>query len=466
MMLSGVRRAVARHGMLAPGDLVLVAVSGGPDSVALAQALAILAPEWGIRLHLFHLNHGLRGVEGAADARWVADFAAQRGLPCTVREADVAAAARRYGGVEAAGRALRYRELGELARATGARRIAVGHNREDQAETLLLRLLRGAGRRGLGGMAPVRPADPPAPPGTTLIRPLLSTARAEIVAFCREQGLAPRVDASNAEAHYLRNRIRLELLPLLRRGYNPQIVRHLAETAGLLRAEDEYLEEAAAAALRRRGLAPEGFAAAELTAEHPALQRRMVRRLADAAGLSLDRAHVEAILDLCAARGTASTDLPGGWRAVAEYGVLALRPPAAPEAAAGAAEPVPLAVPGATSALGWRFTAARAVAGAADAAAGGGRLAVEVDPERLPGALAVRTWRPGDRIHPPGMAGSKKLQDLFVDLKVPRAQRRRLPVLVAGAAVVWVVGLRVDRRFAAAPGQPCWRITAEPPPQP
>lgn len=468
MILEQVRRAVTRHGMLAPGELVLVAVSGGPDSVALAHALHLLAPELGVRLHLFHLDHGLRGEAGAADARWVAEFAARRGLPFTVRQAHVAAEAARHGGVEAAGRAVRYRELQRVAAATGARRVAVGHNRDDQAETLLLRLLRGAGRRGLGGMAPVRPLGPGSAPGTTLIRPLLAIARAEIEAFCAAEQLDPRTDPTNAEPLYARNRIRLELLPFLRERFNPQVAARLADTAAVLRAEDDYLDAAAQAALAGLGLPPGQVPAAALLGVHPALRRRMVRILAGQAGVALDLGHVEAILDLCTTTGTTATSLPGGWQAVAEYGLLTFLSPG-PGAAATAA-PVPLPVPGQVDALGWRFTAALAPAPDGTGApagvhpeAGDRALALELDPARLPGALAVRTWRPGDRLYPVGMTGSKKLQDLFVDLKVPRTRRGRVPLLVAGDAVLWAVGLRSDRRFAPAPGTPCVRILATPP---
>lgn len=457
-MLEQVRRAVVRHRMLAPGELVLVAVSGGPDSVALARALDLLIPEFGVRLHLFHLNHGLRGAAGSADARWVEEFARRLRHPCTVREVDVAAEARVHGGVEAAGRAVRYRELGRLAAELGARRIAVGHNREDQAETLLLRLLRGAGRRGLGGMAPVRPAGPPAPPGTTLIRPLLGVSRADIEAFCRAESLEPRLDETNAESLYQRNRIRLELLPFLRERFNPQIALRLAETAAVLRDEDEFLDEATRLACLRLGMSPDHVPVGPLLQEHRALQRRMIRLVAEQAGLTLDLGHVEAILDLARMPGTATLSLPGGWQAMAAYGHVRLRAPGEQAPVAALPEPVPLPVPGSVTALGWRFTAS--IGGAGPGSGQGASLAL--NPASLPGGLAVRTWRPGDRLYLPGMAGSKKLQDLFVDLKIPRDERRRVPLLVSGDAVLWVVGVRADRRFLAAPGtDPIW-VTAMP----
>lgn len=457
-MLERVRKALIQHRMLAPGDLVLVGVSGGPDSVALVQALHILAPQRGFTLHIFHLNHCLRGSDSYEDARWVAAFAQRLGLPCTVREVNVAAVAQAYGGTEAAGRAVRYQELGRLAAALGAQRIAVGHNQDDQAETLLLRLFRGAGRRGLAGMAPVRPAGPPAPPGTTVVRPLLSVARADIENFCRDHGLTPRFDKTNAEPTYLRNRVRIELMPFLRQHFNPSITRRLAETAALLHDEDNFLDEAARAVCTRHGMNPHRISAEALLAEHPALRRRIIRLLAGRVGVTLDMAAVEAILHCAGTSGRAAVSLPGGGRVLSENGWLHFQVCSDREEAPGAVvpDPLPLPVPGEVIALGWRFTALPR------SHASDNPLQLVLDPDRLPGPLAVRTWRPGDRIYPTGMRGSKKLQDLFVDAKIPRQQRNQIPLLVTGDVVIWVVGLRADRRFLMGSSQSGVLVTARP----
>lgn len=454
--------------MLQPGDRVVVGVSAGPDSVALAHVLWRLAPELDLYLHLFHLHHGLRGAAADADAAYVEELARQLNCPCTVRRAAVEELAREAGGsLEAVGREIRYREMATLAAATGARCIATGHHRNDQAETLLLRLVRGSGRLGLTGIPPVRPAGSGAPPECTVIRPLIDVSRAEVEAYCREQGLVPQQDLTNADPRFLRNRIRLELLPLLEQGYNRRIVDRLADLAGILRDEEEFLQAAVTAAWDRRGVRAEPdavtFPAGSLTAEPPAVARRMLRRAAAGLDAGLDLAHVDSVLEhAAAAAGTCVLDLPGGLAAVIEYGSVTLQRTAgrAEETAVAA---VHLAAPGVTRvpALGLELDVeeAPAVPGAQE---GGGDAALRIalDPSSLPGPLLLRTRRPGDRLFPTGMDGSKKLQDLFVDLKVPRHDRNRIPILAAGSEIVWVVGIRADRRFLAAVGEPGWLVRA------
>ncbi|MCG0239179.1 MAG: tRNA lysidine(34) synthetase TilS [Firmicutes bacterium] len=471
-MLEQVRQTLRRYGMVQPGDRVLVAVSGGPDSTALALALARLAPEWGFSLHLFHLHHGLRGEAADEDARWVEALAASLGLPCTIRRVDVRALAQAEGkGLEAAGRQARYQELARLAGEVGANRVATGHTRDDQAETVLLRLLRGTGPGGLAGIRPVRPLGPPAPPGTTVIRPLLEVSRRETEAFCAAAGIVPRWDATNLTPDFTRNRVRHELLPLLRQ-FNPAIVDRLAELAEVAREEDDHLAaataEAAAAWGCRLGEEEASLPLAALRQLPIALGRRLIRLAAAGFGVCLPFRHVEALLR-GAREGKGCWDLPGGLTAAVGPEALILRrrtpggTPAdpGPDAKGGPLpQPVPLAVPGETEVpeLGVSFRAEWV-----DAPGGGPAAPDSVDlaPERLPGPLAVRTWRPGDRIYPVGMSGSKKLQDLFVDSKVPRARRSRIPLVVAGDAVVWVVGLRVDRRFLAGPEGPRLRLTVQ-----
>lgn len=466
-VLDEIRRFVARHGLLEPGDRVIVALSGGPDSLGLALALHRLRMPWRLDLHLFHLHHGLRGEEADRDAAFVQEVAERLELPCTVVRRDVRGEASRLRtGLEAAGRAVRYRELAGLAARLGASRVAVGHTRDDQAETVLMALLRGTGRRGLGGMAPARPLGFGAPPGVTLVRPLLAVGRAETLALCREAGLEPRRDASNEDPRFLRSRIRTELLPLLRERYSPAVVLRLATLAEILRDEEAFLRRAAAEAAGRHGATfgprESRLPAPALTEEHPALARRIVRLAGEAAGVSLPARQVEAVLDLARSPGSGEVHL--GWQLVAEKAggaVRIRRRREAREAPAAGAQPVPLPVPGSVvwPPAGVTLTASREGPVGEPSA---GPWAVDLDPDLLPGPLAVRTRQPGDRIFPVGMDGSKKLQDLFVDLKVPRPDRDRVPIVVAGDRVVWVVGHRADRRFLAAPGRPRLALRARP----
>lgn len=413
--------------MIRPGDLVMVAVSGGPDSTALLHGLYQLALDLGYQLHLFHMDHGLRGNDALADAAYVLRLAAELDLPVTVVRLQQGALT--GPGLQAAARGARYQAMERVAAKVGAQRIALGHNRDDQAETVLMRFLRGAGAQGLAGIPPVR---------GPYIRPLLSVSRAQIEAYCEQQGLTPQTDRTNLKPIYLRNRLRLELMPLLEERYNPNLRESLARMADLLREEDRLLDRLAEGALERHG----GLTVAALAAEPRALARRMVRL---AAGTDLPYQSVEQVLNL-PEQGTHEFHLPGGLRAVSEYGAIRFE---RQERTDQDRTPILLAAPGQTMLpnLGLLFS----VQPASSLFHVTSKEQILLDPLRLPGPLAVRFRRPGDRIWPTGMEGSRKLQDILVDAKVPARQRDRVPLLVAGEEILWVVGLRADRRYLAAP---------------
>lgn len=447
-----VRGTIERYGMLAPGDGVVVAVSGGPDSLALLHLLWSLREAFGLSLHVAHLNHLLRGEAARADAAFVRETAERLGLPVTVEEVPVADLARAEGlSLEEAGRAARYRFFRRVCAAAGARRVALGHTRDDQAETVLMRLLRGAGPAGLAGIPPVRDG--------WVIRPLIAVPRAAVEAYCREQGLEPRRDASNESTAFLRNRIRLDLLPRLEALFHPELRASLARTAEILRAEDEWLEAQAEEALsglcRTEGdrlvLSVDGIERLPL-----ALRRRVVRLAAERAGVAagaLAFDHVERVLALAVGRTGRGVSLPGGREARRDQDGIVLGTGPAGAVAFRYEWPVPgsLDVPEA----GVRLTAdllegPPQPAGPAGYGGDGREVAV-LDADRVPLVLTVRSRLPGDRLRPAGLGGEKKLQDLFVDAKVPRRRRDRVPVVVAGDRVAWVVGQRVDSRAAAGP---------------
>ena len=451
-MLDKVRRAMDLHDMTRPGDRVLVAVSGGPDSLALLHVLNDLSPERGLALHVYTLDHGLRGDESAGDAAFVAEAAASLGLPCTAERVDVGAEGFRRGlSLQAAARALRYERLAAVATRIGARRIATGHNREDQAETVLLRLLRGAGLRGLAGIPPVRDG--------IYIRPLLAVSRAEIEEYLARHGLEPRRDPTNARAVYLRNRIRLELVPQLQRDYNPRLVDTLAAMAERLRHDAEFIELAAAAAwsdvTEASGAAGEvALNVAALLAQPPALVGPILQRAVAPAfrgtGRELSSTAVAAIVALAQRGHNGELDLGADVVAGISYGRLVFRRhrgPAAPY------DPVPLPVPGdvIVETAGARITATLCRPGETPAPGAEEPGCAIFAWDRLPGPLAIRSRRPGDRLSPVGMTGTQKLQDLFVNSKVPRHQRDLVPLLVAGEDILWVMGFRLDRRWAVAP---------------
>jgi len=326
-----------------------------------------------------------------------------------------------------------------VAQEVGARRIVTGHTQDDQVETVLLRLVRGAGRRGLGAMRPVR---------GRLWRPLLAATRADVRRFLAERGLGFAVDRTNADLRHARNRVRRLLVPLLRAEFNPRLGPALAALAERLRDEDDFL--AAAAAGRARELVAGEHLRTAVAKEPPALARRIVRSwLERGARRGVGAMHVARVLALSAGRARGAVAIPGPARVVREGEVLVRRPGRAATPSSFAFE----IGPGRTvvhPAGGWRvaFSAARA-RGAGEARAAGVAHAL-FDADALPGGLVLRSPAPGDRVRLLA-GGTRKLQDVLVDAKVPRETRALLPVLAAGAEILWVPGLA---RGAGAPVGP------------
>lgn len=461
-----VREAVRRYDMLRPGEKVVVAVSGGPDSLALLHLLWTLRDELGITLHVAHLDHGLRGEEAQADAEFVRGVAAGLGVPVTVGEVRVAELARVRGlSVEEAGREARYSFFREVMVATGAARVALGHNRDDQAETVLMRLLRGAGPAGLAGIPPVR--------GGWIIRPFLAVPRTAIEAYCREQGLSPRHDSTNEEDRFLRNRIRRDLLPLLESDYNPALRAALANLADILRAEEEWAGGMAEDVLAQVMREEEGtvFLPVRVLGKAPLALRRRLVRLAAArvgpAGRVLPFEHVEQVLALLDAGAGRGVSLAGGLTAWREAEALALAgadPVGEPAVPFAYSLPVPGRVEVPEAGL-WVSAEVREMDGAPPARPGAGAAGFRppaadrpgethvavLDADRVAAPLVVRNRRPGDRFWPLGLGAQKKVKEFFIDAKVPRRLRDRVPLVEAGGGVVWVVGYRVDERFRAGP---------------
>jgi tRNA(Ile)-lysidine synthase len=455
-MLDRVRETVARHGLFERGDRVVVAVSGGADSVALLYLLRALAPGYRLRLVVAHLHHGIRGQAADADATFVAKLTRRLGLRLARGRADVPRRARRSGlSLEMAARQARYDFLVRTARRFRANVIATGHTADDQAETLLLRLIRGAGMQGLRGIPPRQSLR-----GLRVVRPLLDCTRTDIERYLRARRLAWREDESNRDPAILRNRVRHQLIPWLENQFNPEVRSALVRAGSILAADHDWLDQMAASLLaectvaRTRRGRPGSLVARSLAAAPLAARRRVLRAWLERGGVRADELGFTAVERLerllHRVRGSEQLSLPRGWIVRRRYGTLALEQQTETRRRPTAAR-IPLEGESVLPELGIRVVTRLARGVVKERGRGPGRLPARasLDPAARRGrALRVRTWRPGDRIRPFGMEGSRKIHDVLVDAKVPRDARRAIPLLVCGREVVWVPGYRISRDWA------------------
>ena len=437
--------------LLSRGDRVLVAVSGGPDSVALVSALCALRLRWNLQLWVVHFHHGLRGTEADDDAEFVKSLSERFGVPFFCRRLPVASTRVKGRSLQDTAHHLRYEALLTLSLAIGANKVALGHTQDDQAETLLMWLLRGAGTTGLAGMPAMRE--------DRFIRPLLEVGRGDILQYLSEQGVPFREDSTNRKPVYLRNRMRHEVIPALH-AFNPGLVKTLSRQAVILREDDRYLDQLAEAELtclsQPAGEDEWNFDRKKLLALPLALQRRVVRlalRRITAQRQGPSFAAVSQVLDRVVSGRSGSMGKIQGVLVTREYERIRFVPVSSERhERASDMEPcrVPLPVP---SSVTWPLTGQRVMASFLHSSVTPERVSSSlacavVDPDRLTLDLEVRSWSPGDAFQPFGMHGRrKKLQDFFADLKIPRQARRRIPVIVAPEGIVWIAGHRIDHRF-------------------
>lgn len=463
MIATRVSAFLRLHGLGTSGRPLLAGVSGGPDSLCLLHALHAL--ELPAPLVVVHVDHQLRAGESQADAAYVEARCRTLGVPAIVRAVDVRGHRRQHRlTLEEAARDLRLRVFADLSADLGAEAVLVGHTLDDQAETVLLHVLRGSGIAGLGGMEPVTRLETGGG-AVVLGRPLLVTSRAETEAYCKQNGLEPRRDASNVSLAYTRNRVRHELLPVMR-TFNPAVTEALTRLASSARNAAAFLDLevqkvwAGVVTAEGRGLAIDRAA---LRAVPPALATHLLRRAVLEVSGSLDgisAGHLGQLQHLAAGSTGKRVRLPGGVMCVVEYGRLNLTPVRVGDSsdrpsplrrrgyrgdvAQGFGTRLPTAtlnVPGVTLVGDWEVSATL-------------MLKDEVGPAQGPmvalmnGGLAstplwVSTRQRGDRFQPLGMPGSKKLQDLFVDVKVPLAERDAVPIVRGEEGILWVVGYRL-----------------------
>jgi len=440
-------QTINRYHMLRQGDRVVVAVSGGPDSVCLLDILNSLKDDLGIELIVAHLDHGLRPGEDEPETRFVEALAGSLDLPFKAGKAGPGIKQGR-GSLEERARHARYEFLEKVKSSFSAQKIAVGHNLNDQAETILMRLLRGSGPSGLAGIPPIRDEK--------IIRPLIELTCSEIAVYLEQRGLAYMTDSSNLETRYLRNKIRLELLPELKK-YQPRIVELLGQTGEIMRRDNEWLEAEAGTWVEKHAeITNNGQIQVHLPSfrELPeGLQNRIIRDILRITGKGLRRVssrHIEAIHH-AAMEGKAQSvfNLPNNIVVKKVY------------------ERLVFSVMKQTGPMEFRYLLDRPGTFHLDAPGYDISLrqikknalhdmkaspwTVFMNADLLDFPLLIRNSRPGDRFVPLGMNGHKKIKDLFIDLKVPSEERKRIPVLINKKTLIWVCGFRIDDRYKITP---------------
>ncbi|MDD5937888.1 MAG: tRNA lysidine(34) synthetase TilS [Clostridiales bacterium] len=448
--LDRVRALAEEYAMLPPGGTVLCAVSGGADSMCL---LHLLSRREGITLHAAHFDHALRGAESDADAQFVRDWCAEHGIPFHLGRGDVAAEAAAAGqGIEETARELRYAFLQETAREIGADVIATAHNADDNAETLLFHLARGTGLQGLSGIPPRR---------GNVVRPLLTTSRAEILAYLEEYGVPHREDSSNSDQRYSRNRLRAQVMPVLRE-LNPQFDRSCAGAIRSLRADNDYLNAQAAiicqnARWAEDDLIIEAHYIADLpTALAPRAARRLIEMMGDGS-TDCSAAHLNGIVELCRSDDpSAVLFLPHGLLAQRVYQELLLttRGEALPPL-----EPTPLNFDGLTDPAHSRYTCLCRPAVCPEVPQPG---TWHLRRDALGSDALLRPRQTGDALSLPRRGGTKTVKKLLIDAKIPRREREQIPILADSGGIAALAGFGCEESRLARPGEDAWAITFAP----
>ncbi len=456
-------KTIHSYRMLAPNESVLAGVSGGPDSVCLLRVLLELAGEFNLRIGALHLNHGLRDRESDRDEDFAGKKAEEAGIPFFCKKIDVSSAARSRGlSVEDAGRRLRYEFCLETAARHGYDKIAVGHNSDDNAELVLMNLIRGAGPRGLSGIPPVR---------GKIIRPLIGVSRPEILDYIKSMNLDYVEDRSNEDTDFLRNRVRHELLPLLKKNYNPNMEETLNRLSDIFRQEEDWLEGLARDSMEKALIIEDEkrivLSADSLAGFRTACLRRVLRSAVKKVKGDLRRIshrHISgAVFLLRSASQPARMDLPGRIRIEKEGGKLeivrkhsGLRSAESDHLPSGYFYavrredlPIRLWIPEIKKTLILSEEEMEGRPDFAEAEAGNVQF---LDADLVTFPLEVRNPGPGDRFQPLGMKGSQKVKDYFINNKIPRRERFRFPAVSDRSGIIFLAGARISERVRLTPG--------------
>lgn len=443
VLIKKVRCTIDKYDMLKKGDSVLVAVSGGPDSVCALEILNKLKDEYGLNLHVAHLNHKFR-KEAEKEAEFVRKMSEQKGIASTIEAIDVKDYCIKKGLSKQEGaREVRYDFLKKTADKIGAARIVTGHTADDQAETFLMRLIRGSGASGLSAIPPVR---------GRIIRPLIEIKKSEALGFLKENNIRYVKDPTNIRPVYLRNKIRLELLPLLVKRFNPNIASTLCREADILREDEAFLNGIADTIFKEMVTAQEKDSITlnylRFNRLHPAIKKRVVRRaVAELTGglKRISYLHITSAIDAIKNTGK-GIDLTDNIRIERDYNSLKVCVGKA--GSTGIQEAVQMEVPGTTEVPYFNMRIEAIINNRAELSKKADKGIFDLDKAMLP--LFIRSRKEGDYFYPAGMKGKQKLKEYLIDHKIPRAERGKIPVLInKNNDILWIMGLRMDERFRA-----------------
>lgn len=450
MLDAQVRRTIGQYHLFHEGDRVIVGVSGGLDSMVLLHLLHSFIPTFHLTLIVAHVNHRLRAEESEKEAEFVQSAASRLGLPFEYGEFDVREFQKRAGlSLEDAARRVRFKFFEKLLEKHQAQKIALAHHADDQVETTLLRLLRGAGVKGLKGMLPIHEGK--------VVRPLLEVWREDIESFAKEREIPYLIDSSNIQRDYLRNRIRLDLIPWIEKEYQPHFKKVLLRISKVLQIEDDFLEKEAEKAFQRLVREEEGgvaFFFSDFQALHPALQWRLIERLLKVSQFDEGRekrgVHQHRIFESLSYPSPSFTiQLSEGFFLEKKYNLVFLKK--------GKVERTPpfeveLHVPGRTY--------IKEIQREIQVDISERKFFKEIetsssvallDFQTVQFPLRVRNFRPGDRFQPLGLKGTQKVKEYFINHKIPRTERSKIPLLISGDRIAWIVGHRIDERFKITP---------------
>ncbi|MBI4743825.1 MAG: tRNA lysidine(34) synthetase TilS [Actinobacteria bacterium] len=432
---------IEKYNMLKSNDKVLVAVSGGPDSLTLLHLLLQIKPEYNLDLHIFHLDHMMRGEHSRKDAAFVKDTANRFQIASTILSFDVPSfIKKKHFSKQEGARKIRYQLLEEVADKTGSDKIALGHTLDDQVETVLMRLIRGSGLEGLKGIPPVR---------DKYIRPLIEITRKEVEEYCVQNNIVPVIDSSNFSMEYLRNRLRNDLIPYIAENYNPDFKNVVSDTAKILTDDYYVLQEIVLDRLNQIAnfdenvvrIKLEDFDMLSLSMKRNVLREsiRFIKGDLD----SIEFKHLEMIVQ-SVDNSNMSLDLPCNLNIYREYKDIVI---AKKESAKIQPEKIILIIPGITKFSHLGIEVIASLKKINEIKSFNEKTKAYLDADTLGFPLVARMRYDGDRFIPLGSGGTKKLQDFLVDEKIPKRKRDKIVIVESNQCVVWVGGLRIDDRF-------------------